>query len=88
MAAMGTDQQAVAPAELPGGWFVGKAQAGAALKQGDPLHLLLVVPEPLGAGRLAGVDPLQPPVSLGRQHAAGLAAGRRAGPRQQVVRLG
>jgi hypothetical protein len=80
-----TDQQAVAPAELPHLRFIGEAQVGAALQQGDPLPLLLVVPEPLRTAGLAGMDPLQAPVGPLRKQRTLLLPWLRAGSGQQVA---
>jgi len=85
MTAACTDQQAVAAAELALLLLIGEAQAGAALEQGHPFVLGLVVPEARRAGGLAGVNALQPPTFAAGQQAGVLRARRRAGQAEQMA---
>jgi hypothetical protein len=85
MAAVGSNHQRLTDTEIAGFGLILELQPGTALQQQHPLQLVLVVPEALGAGGAAGMDPLQPQAGALQQHRHRFAAGRRTGAGQQIA---
>jgi hypothetical protein len=65
--------------------FILELKPGAALQQGYPFMLRLVVPKTLGGSGGAGVNQLQAQARQFQQQPGGLLASRRTGTPQQVV---
>jgi len=78
------DQQGIAAAEGARELLILELEPGAALQEGHPFMLVLVVPMALWSGGAAGMDALNPQSWLLQQHGGGFFPGRRARPRQQI----